>query len=615
MLWHLCILAGLGSLVGGQPVIRHHQLAPLASAALKLLEEQVSPSQSTLAVIGLSKGERHPDREQEELMTSILKGIGDSMALRIFEGAPPELPSRYSLFLVNSAEAFSTLSFEFADLHTARENNFLILLTRSIASKVERQKVLRNISRTCLSFHTLNVILLSQQSQDLVLTYGYRIYNKNCDRIPILELIDSYENGSFRGGHRERSFDRVLLSLAGCPMRISWYPLAPFVSFEGNVSDPEELSQTWRLTGIDGELIKMLAEIFNFTIQLEEPCQKCLSPDIKDECSGCFDQMLNSTSSILIGAMSGSHQHRKLFSATTSYHQSAMVFVLHMETKLGAMALLAVPFCYGVWMALVVCGILVVLVIYARRRLKCPERAELAEPALQVLTTLMGNPLVAATVPRNSLVRVLVATWLLMVLVLRVIYQGKLYDSFRMPYGNSLPRQISQLIAANYTLSSQEFLEFYPRNLTMLTRNGSWERFDHIEEVGDYQRITTTSLIASLSEYNRINWNTSRLTHMKEHILLYQLVIYLRRHSLLKFAFDRKIKQLLSAGIIGYLVREFDSTEYSVPYSEPHEVSALPLEVFCGLFYISSILLSSAVIAFGLELLSLRIKWLTRYFE
>ncbi|KAH8391445.1 hypothetical protein KR200_009886 [Drosophila serrata] len=613
MLRHLSFLLGfsalaLGALHPPEPL----QMTPLVAAALDILDEQVSPSQSTLAIIELTGKDEHRDHGQEELMSSIIAEVGDSMALRTFQAPPQEVPASYVLFLVNSAQAFSTLSFHFTEMHGTREYNFLILLTRRMSSRAGRFQALRDISRTCVSFHTLNVILLTQKKSGVVLTYGYRMYNRNCDLNLTLELIDRYENGSFQQGHQDRSFDRVLKSLAGCPLRVSWYSLPPFTIFKGNESDPEEREQMWRLTGIDGELIKLLAEIFRFRIILEEPCDKCLSRDIKDGCSGCFDQMVNNDSSILIGAMSGSHQHRSQFSATASYYQSSLVFVLHMDTQMGAVAQLAVPFTATVWLALVVSAILAMLVIWSWQRISTGH-PDLVAHGLHVLTTLLGNPLVVRSLPTNVRMRIFYAAWMLLALVLRVVYQGKLYDSFRAPYNKPLPGQISELIAANYTLIGQEYLDFYPRNLTVLTRNGSKERFDYIQDHGEDGRLVSTSLIASMSYYNLMHWSTSRLAHIREHIFLYQLVIYLRRHTLLKFAFDRKIKQLLSAGIIGHFVREFDSSLFQDTNVEPHEVSPIPLEIYCGLYYVSAILLGGAFIAFILELLSVqRVNWLTR---
>ncbi|XP_020808840.1 uncharacterized protein LOC110184590 [Drosophila serrata] len=613
MLRHLGFLLGflalaLGALHPPEPL----QMTPLVAAALDILDEQVSPSQSTLAIIELTGKDEHRDHGQEELMSSIIAEVGDSMALRTFQAPPQEVPASYVLFLVNSAQAFSTLSFHFTEMHGTREYNFLILLTRRMSSRAGRFQALRDISRTCVSFHTLNVILLTQKKSGVVLTYGYRMYNRNCDLNLTLELIDRYENGSFQQGHQDRSFDRVLKSLAGCPLRVSWYSLPPFTIFKGNESDPEEREQMWRLTGIDGELIKLLAEIFRFRIILEEPCDKCLSRDIKDGCSGCFDQMVNNDSSILIGAMSGSHQHRSQFSATASYYQSSLVFVMHMDTQMGAVAQLAVPFTATVWLSLVVSAILAMLVIWSWQRISTGH-PDLAAHGLHVLTTLLGNPLVARSLPTNVRMRIFYAAWMLLVLVLRVVYQGKLYDSFRAPYNKPLPGQISELIAANYTLIGQEYLDFYPRNLTVLTRNGSKERFDYIQDHGEDRRLVSTSLIASMSYYNLMHWSTSRLAHIREHIFLYQLVIYLRRHTLLKFAFDRKIKQLLSAGIIGHFVREFDSSLFQDTNGEPHEVSPIPLEIYCGLYYVSATLLGGAFIAFILELLSVqRVNWLRR---
>ncbi|EDX02349.1 uncharacterized protein LOC6525406 [Drosophila yakuba] len=614
MLQHLWLLLALRCLaMGALHPPQPEAMTPLVAATLQILAEQVSPSQSTLAVMDLTPDAGHRDHRQEQLMSTILRTMGSEMALRTFQKPPDAIPASYVVFLVNSAQAFNTLSFHFTDVHSTREFSFLILLTRRMSSRAERLQVLRDISRNCVRFHTANVVMLTEKSDGVVLVYGYRMFNMNCDLSVNLELIDVYENGLFRHGHEARSFNRGL-SLSGCPLRVSWYPLAPFVFFNGNASDPEERAEIERLSGIDGELIKLLAHIFHFRILLDEPCDKCLSLDIKDDCSGCFDQVIYSNSSILIGAMSGSHQHRSHFSFTSSYHQSSLVFIMHMSSQFGAVAQLVVPFSLPVWLALVASSLLLILVIWLRNRLVCRQTVSTCH-ALHVLTTLMGNPLEARSLPRSGRSRILYAGWLLLVLVLRVVYQGKLFDSFRLPYHKALPTEISELIRANYTLINQEYLDYYPRELTVLTRNGSKDRFDYIQGSGKEGKFTTTSLIATMASYNMMHWSTSRLTHIKEHIFLYQMVIYLRRYSLLKFAFDRKIKQLLSAGIIGYFVREFDASQYRKPLEEDYEVSPIPLDSFCGLYYVSAIWLSAAVLAFILELLSQRISWLRRFFE
>ncbi|XP_022230555.2 uncharacterized protein LOC111079611 [Drosophila obscura] len=617
MLSHLWLIVGLlpaVALAALQPV-ELNEMTPLAAAAMDLMEKEVSPTQTTLGVIELiaegRNGGGHRDHHQQQLLTSLLLLTGTSMALRVYQETPNTLPASHVLILVNSAEAFRSLNILVSKAPQRQEFNFLILLTRSQGTREKRVEAMRDIFTTCVRLHTMNAIMLTQHNDGVVFIYGYRLYNRDCKLTMNLQLVNQFENGSFRH-ETSRIFDRVLGSLANCPIRVSWYPVPPFVHFLGDMDDPEERKQLWRLSGIDGELIKLLAEIFNFRIQLMAPCKKqpiCNGSYVS--CDSCFDQLNNRSSSALIGAMSGSHANRNQLTTTVSYHQSSLVFVVNMNSQIGAVEQLLVPFCTTVWLALVVSCILVVFVIWLWRRRK--NDSDIAVKSLVVLTTLLGNPLVVGQLPPTSNRRFLYSVWLFLVLVLRVAYQGKLYDSFREPYNPPLPGHISELIAANYTLLSQEYYDYYPRNQTVLLPVSIQERFDRIQKFGEDERLTTTALIANLGYNNMINWRTSHLTHVREHIFLYQLVIYLPVNSLLKFAFDRKLKQLQSSGIIGYIVHEFDRPQNWVPQRAAHEVSPLPLEVFCGLYFIGSILLGAAVLAFLLELLSVRVAWLRRW--
>ncbi|XP_034671031.1 uncharacterized protein LOC117903237 [Drosophila subobscura] len=615
MALQLWLLVGLPvvALAALRPMEQHKMTTPLTAAVMELLEREVSPTQSTLGVIELipeSHGRR--DHQQQELLTSMLLRTGSSMALRVYQVAPLKLPASHCLILVNSAEAFRSLKIQFSKAPQTQEFNFLIVLTRRLATRAERLEAMRDIFVTCVRLHTMNAIMLTQRNDGVVLTYGYRLYNQDCKLTLNLDLLNQYENGSFRH-ETSRIFDRVLGSLGGCPIRVSWYPVPPFVHFQGNMDSAEEREQVWRLSGIDGELIKVLAEIFNFRIKLLPPCKKqpMCNGSYSSECSSCFHQLNNGSSSVLIGAMSGSHVNRYHFTTTVSYHQSSLVFVVNMNSKIGAVRQLLVPYCSDVWLALIVSCSLVVFVFWLRRRRI--GQSDIAVQSLTVLTTLLGNPLVARQLPTDCRHRYFYSVWLLLVLVLRVVYQGKLYDSFREPYNPPLPCQISELIAKNYTLLSQEYYDYYPRNQTVLYAGNIQERFARIQREGDDKQLTTTALLANVGYNNRINWRTTHLTHVQEHIFLYQLVIYLHVHSLLKFGFDRKLKQLQSSGIIGYFVHEFDRPQYRVPLTEAHEVTPLPLEVFCGLYYIGSILLGAAVLAFLLELLSVRVAWLRRF--
>ena len=469
---------------------------------------------------------------------------------------------------------------------------------------------------TCLRYNVLNAVVLVQPAwtaADVVLLYGFRLFGPACRAISVPELLDRYEGGRLR--KRGQLFGRLLGSFYGCPLNVSWYPLPPYAMFVGDSDDPRQRLETWRLTGVDGELIKMLAKIFQFKLHLLPPCEKKSSAmRMNDSIDECFEQLASNNSSVVIGAMSASHLYRDKFSTTDAYHQSALVFVVRVDRFLGSVNQLVQPFCSLVWLALILSCLSLLLLQWLWRRRN--ERIDVIAGALQVHTTLLGNPLETYALPRASPVRFCLGAWLLLALVQRVAYQGKLYDVFRLPYYSPVPEHIGQLLEQHYQYVYFDYADYFPANRTLLRRWNIMDRFQQLETAEEGSRLTTTALMGNLAYYKHNNWQHSRLTYVREHIYLYQLVMYLHRHSMLKFGFDRKLKQLQSAGIVGYINRFFERRLYHAPYAQPsHEVSAVPLEVFCGLFYVCHLMLSAALFVFVLELISQRVIWLRRYFD
>lgn len=609
---------------GAVPTPRGHQPTELVLAGLHVLQHYVSHRHNTVAIMELS---RSGDvlRHHRQAISYLLHQLGERVTVQLLQNTAIEDPHDHILFLVDSARAFRMLRFHFAKSLFDREFYFLILLTRygSGPSEPEEHALLREINdifATCLRFHVLNALMMVQQADVEVLVYGYRLYAPDCadDLTPL--LLNRYRNGKFveQENQVRLLFQRSMGSLYGCPLNVSWFPLPPFVMFDGDYHDPVQLQQNWRLTGVDGELLKKLADIFKFRINLLPPCSESLgsleSLHFNDSYADCFKQLATARSAIAIGALSASHFHRDRFSTTTSYHQSALIFVVPVEHQLGAVNQLVQPFCGTVWCALLFSCLLAVLLQWAWRRRGA--RFELTRSALHVHTTLLGNPLEAAALPRAGPVRLLLGIWLLLALVQRVAYQGKLYDVFRLPYFPPVPECIADLLNGNYRYLAADYADYFPENRTLLRDSNMMQRLDELNSAPRDTKLTTSSLLGSLAHYNQLNWQTSRLTAVPEHIYLYQLVMYLHRHSIFKFNFDRKLKQLQAAGIVGYVNRHFECTACQAPYARQLVPRVVPvkLELFCGLYMVCYVMILIAFVVFVLELLSLRVAWLRFYF-
>ncbi|KAH8400311.1 hypothetical protein KR215_010053 [Drosophila sulfurigaster] len=597
----------------------------LMKAALKVMERHVSQRYNALAIIDLSHSVA-VQRQHRLAISYLLRQLGERVALQLHRDALIEDPKDHILFLVDSTRAFRGLRFHFAKSLFDREFHFLIVLARSGREHEEEQRyaALRDIFATCLSFHVLNAVVLLEQLDGVVLVYGYRLYAPGCHDSLTPELLNRYEGGQFQV-HNQQLFPRPMGSLYGCPINVSWHPMPPFVMFDGNSSDPQHRADLSRLSGVDGVLLKKLADIYDFRINLLAPCEnKRVIPTVSDgtlhtfgfftHSDDCFQELANLNSSVAIGALSASHfSHRERFSTTSSYHQSALIFVVRVEHIMGAVNQLVQPFCGSVWFALSLSCLLALLLQWAWRLRY--RRFDMSASALHVHTTLLGNPLETPALPHVSVVRGLLGVWLLLALVLRVAYQGKLYDVFRLPYFPPVPERIADLLSGNYIYLAPDYADYFPVNRTRLSAYNFLTRFAQLENAPPGAKLTTISLLDNLAHYNQFNWQTSRLTHVREHIYLYQLVMYLRRHSILKFAFDRKLKQLQSAGIVSYVNRYFEHSFVHAPVTRlTHEVVAIRLEMFCGLYFVCYVMLTFAVLIFLLELLSLRVRWLRRYF-
>lgn len=583
-------------------------------AALHVLKHHISPSYSAMSVMQMSRS----GRSQLELNLALgylLHELGERMSVQMLSATPIEEPRDYILFLVDTPHSFRELRFHFAKSLFDREFNFVIVLSWRAETEKTLIASLYSIFKTCFRFHVLNAVVLVQPgwlTEDVVHLYGFRLYAPSCNVSFTLELLDRYERGELL--RREPLFGRQLGTFYGCPLNISWYPLPPYVMFDGDRHNPKQLTETWRLTGVDGELIKLLASIFKFRLNLLPPCEKkSAALELNASIADCFHELASYNSSVIIGAMSGSHMYGGNFSTTSAYHQSALVFVVRVDQHMGAVNQLVQPFCPTVWLALVAsCLALLLLQWLWRQSQRVP--CDVVASGLRVHTTLLGNPLDAAALPRAGLVRCYLGAWLLLALVQRAAYQGKLYDAFRLPYYPPAPEQIAELLEGHYQYLTPDYDDYFPAQRSLLRRTSIAERFDELQAAEDGARLTTSALLGNLAHYNHENWQSSRLTHVKEHIYLVQLVMCLHRHSILKFAFDRKLKQLQSAGIVGYISRNFEPRMLHMPYAS-HEASALRLEMFCGLNFICYMLLLASLVIFLLELLSQRVVWLRRYLD
>ncbi|XP_017024136.1 uncharacterized protein Ir11a [Drosophila kikkawai] len=528
----------------------------LASATSFLTRNYIASRMNTLVIrqscLSCSSKLIH---RQHRLVDEVLWGLAPYITVLLQRGTPEETSWDYTLFVVNDHLAFKQQPFTFSDEMLEREFFFMVVVTELQTNK----SILETAGLVIVSnlhHRLINVVVVAQLEDGQVDTYAYTLFKKNCTPGVTIRRINYFDLAT--GKPKEAMPDLYPVRyghLGDCAINVSANILPPHLIYKphgggggGGGVGPVPVQG---LSGIDWELLQLLARALRFRINLYVPSD---TSQIFGEgnVSGCFAQLADESAQLAIGGLSGSDKRRWQFSKSTVYHQSHFVMVVRRDRYLGRFGPLLLPFRGKVWTCIVA---LLLLALVSTGCLR--SRLGLSHPLENLLLVSMGNPIPIQRLPGTGFLRYLLASWLLLTLVLRCAYQARLFDVLRLPHHRPLPEDLAGLIRDNYTLVSNGYHDFYPLNQTRHLGESFAARFEKVQHAGPGERFTTISLISSLAYWNHRRRNTSQLTFVREPIYLYQVVIYFPRRSFLKPAVDRKIKQLLSAGVIAQIARRY----------------------------------------------------------
>ncbi|KAH8245274.1 hypothetical protein KR032_007686 [Drosophila birchii] len=527
----------------------------LASATSYLTRSYIASRMNTLVIrqsclscpFGL-------DLRQRRLVDEVLWSLAPYITVLLHRGSPEETSWDYTLFVVNDHHAFKEQNFTFPDEMLEREFFFVVVVTELQTDKsileTAGKIIVRNLRRP-----VINVVVVAQLEDGQVETYAYKLFKKNCTagitvwRSNYFDLATGQPKKAMPDLYPVRHVD-----LRDCPLNVSANVLPPHLIYKRNGGLPTSSLlpvPAHRLAGIDWELLQLLARALRFRINLYIPSE---TSQIFGEgnVSGCFSHLADGSAQLAIGGLSGSDKRRWQFSKSAVYHQSHFVLVVRRDRYLGRFGPLLLPFRGKVWACIVA-----VLLLAVVSTCCLGSRLGLRHPLENLVLVSVGNPIPIQRLPGSGFLRYLLASWLLLTLVLRCAYQARFFDVLRLPNHRPLPEDLAGLIRENYTLVSNGYHDFYPLNQTRHLGESFSARYRWVQYAEPGERLTTISLISNLAYWNHKHRNTSRLTYVRESIYMYQLVIYFPRRSFLKPPVDRKIKQLLSAGVIAQIARRY----------------------------------------------------------
>lgn len=320
---------------------------------------------------------------------------------------------------------------------------------------------------------------------------------------------------------------------------------------------------------------------------------------------------------IAVGCLSAALENFTKLSSSIPYRYSPNLFVVRSDLHFGPLEQLAIPFHPAVWLTIGTTILLALIIIGAinycgnetiRTFFLGPKNYY---PNTNLLSVLLGNPIVRP--PRRNFARFLLVSWLLLTLILRNAYQGKLFDSLRLSRRAAIPKGLTDLLQQEYKLISSGHVHYYPINLTVINQDVESQYFD-IQN--SEEKLTVVSTFERLGYYNSIYRNWSRISYIPEQVFMLHLSLYFQRHSVLKLTFDNKIWQLVSSGITKHsTTMGFEKRDFHMMNVGSQKLPRISNEMLNGLYRLYMILIGLTIICFVLEILTCRIVKLKIFFD
>ncbi|XP_061398868.1 uncharacterized protein LOC133334569 [Musca vetustissima] len=534
------------------------ELMEFTRVALNLTKYYISSRTNALVIMEKCSGWFCQEQNHSFLLEYFLRNLSCDISVQLEFGKPNVSPWDFNLFVIDSAKAFEALRLQLPGPSKNRQFYFLILLTCSTADPFYVHQQMYKIFKVCLQIGVKNSVIMHRYSGERHISfYTYYAFGRyHCWGDITIREVNRYVEGSLR---EDYLFPKQLRNYHGCTIMVSAHLVEPLLSFNGDFTNEEHLSQKSRIGGIEGDILKVVADTLNMNLKFRFPRNLNKNYMYSNRTDSLTD-LAENLSEIAIGGLSPILKETINFTYSSVYHTTPGVFVVKRGLSFGPIRQLLKPLDNNIWILIIIQWLVAIVLIQLVQR--CGTVAlwnfifgpHNRQPLRNMFMAILGYPIPSAAVPKRNFARFLLMAWLLLTFELRNAYQGKMYDSLRLAKHLPVPRTIDDLIRHNYIFLSPEYNDFYPRNKTRVMSNA----FKRLHEINSSrEKLTAMALLDYLVDFIAKNIHNTSLTYVEEDIYSFQCVMMFRKYSVLPQSINPKLKLLTDAGITDHIAKRY----------------------------------------------------------
>ncbi|XP_055611382.1 glutamate receptor ionotropic, NMDA 3A-like [Uranotaenia lowii] len=408
-------------------------------------------------------------------------------------------------------------------------------------------------------------------------------------------------------------FNPKVTNFFAAPLQMATINMAPIMS---PVYDKHQ--RVIDFVGIDGDLLKCLSQLLNFTIIPHISAAPVLWGVLSQNGTGtgAVGLVLNGTANFTLGFFALNLNKHTFFSYAYPYFQTSIIMVISPGLEYGPFERLLLPFQFSVWIsfsAVFFVGIITIGVLkFFPKAVQGFVFGSLNQtPVVNFVKSTLGDSL--ELLPTRNFARFLLLLWISCCFVLRTVYQQIMFDHLSRLQNHSTAQNWDQFVAGGYRIFAmdrqQYFYENVPPNVEPRITTMTSQQYSSI-----YKGIRFGNIRGAASLYleSALYFNQKFFTRgsnafyqiFPERLYSAPIAIFFPKNSPLVKVFDPKLRQLVAHGFVQHWRQKVFDRNLEVyqrslqtqPQARPISLNALA-DVF-GIYIVGMIL---ATLVFCLE--------------
>ncbi|XP_077297557.1 glutamate receptor 1-like [Arctopsyche grandis] len=317
----------------------------------------------------------------------------------------------------------------------------IIIVKKNWMSKQDVVDNVHEIFKVCWDLRMTNVVAIADFNNVVSIFTFFPFYARNCKALRVIEL-DRWSGDSFEVN--AELYPLKTTQMHGCPVVVTTVERYPHVIVERLDNG------TILLDGMEGELIKLLSNLMNFSLEVIEPQDEYTWGRWNGTAwTGATGDLVYDRADIGIGAYIPSLRRVQVIDISYGYDTVYVVWTIRKVEKGKSAEKLLLPFKKYVWIMILTTILISMILMYILKNIMSNKTFQSKHIGLSFWEVTLGLSL--KFMPSGRFVCYVFTVWMWTSMVLRNIYQGSLVGFLTHTYYEASINSMKDLIENGFS--------------------------------------------------------------------------------------------------------------------------------------------------------------------